>query len=372
LFADHYDKKIGDAELEAGLEIAITAVIRQQEEIGLPVVTDGELRRFGGFQQSFGGAVAGFDALPYVPARGSSERPAGPAHRVETGVDAPGVAINNRLPVKHRLEFVRNLIAEEYAFASKVAQRPVKVTLTGPDRVSQRVQWEKSQSVYPDLDAVVADVVDIEKRMIAEVVALGCRYVQLDEPGFTAYVDPPLLERMRSRGEDPDANLARSIKADNEIFAAFPDVTFGVHICRGGSGGRGGPGWHREGTYDVIAERLFTQLNCDRFLLEYDSEASGTFEALRFMPKGKIAVLGLVSNHGDVESADYLKARLEEASKCISLDQAALCPRCGLGQVDADTQWGKLRVIQEVADETWGLPTPRDSYRAGSRSATAQ
>ncbi|MBV8084651.1 MAG: cobalamin-independent methionine synthase II family protein [Chloroflexi bacterium] len=356
LFADHYDKKIDDEQLEVGLARIIADVIRKQEDIGLPVVTDGELRRFAGFQQSFGGAVTGFDALPYVPARpadGQRAQASGPAHRVESGVEGPGTAIYNRLPVKHRLEFVRNLLAEEYAFASKAASRAVKVTLTGPDRISQRFQWEKSQPIYRDLDDFVADVVAIQKRMIGEVVSLGCRYIQLDEPGFTAYVDPPLLERMRSRGEDPDGNLARSIAADNDIFAAFPEVTFAVHICRGMGGGRGGPGWHREGSYDAIAERLFTQLNCDRFLLEYDSEAAGTFEALRFMPKNKMAVLGLVSNHGDVETADYLKSRLDEASKYVSLDHAAICPRCGLSGLDDQTQWGKLRVIQQVADEVW-------------------
>ncbi|MGH2520125.1 MAG: hypothetical protein ACRDF8_10005, partial [Chloroflexota bacterium] len=303
LFADHYEGKITDAQLEAALASAISTIIRKQEEIGLPIVSDGELRRFAGFQQSFGGAVIGFDALPYVPSREPGlARPAGPPSRVESGVEGPGTAIYNRLPVKHPLEFVNNPIGQEYAFASKVAARPVKVTLTGPDRISQRFQWEKSQHIYEDMAAFVADVVDIEKRMIREVVEMGCRYIQLDEPGYTAYVDPPLLARMRARGEDPDENLARSIQADNAIFAEFPDVTFGVHICRGGGGGRGGPGWHREGSYDAIAERLFSQLNCERFLLEYDGEAAGTFEALRFMPKGKTAVLGLVSNHGEVET----------------------------------------------------------------------
>src|SRR5438034_4781808 len=120
---------------------------------------------------------------------------------------------------------------------------------------------------------------------------------------------------MRARGEDPEANLARSIAAENAIMAGFPGVIFGVHICRGGGGGRGGSGWHREGSYDPIAERLFKGLNCDRFLLEYDSEAAGSFEALRFMPEDKVTVLGLVSNHGEVETSDYLKQRLEEASK---------------------------------------------------------
>jgi 5-methyltetrahydropteroyltriglutamate--homocysteine methyltransferase len=159
---------------------------------------------------------------------------------------------------------------------------------------------------------------------------------------------------MKERGEDPDANLQRSIQADNAVIADFPGVTFAVHVCRGNSGGRGGAGWHREGSYDAIAERLFTQLNFDRFLLEYDSELSGSFDALKYMPPGKMAVLGLVSNHGEVETPDYLKRRLDEASQFVSLDQVAICPRCGFGSSPEEDMWGKLRVIQQVAGEVWG------------------
>jgi 5-methyltetrahydropteroyltriglutamate--homocysteine methyltransferase len=360
-YVEHYDGRIDDAALRESQTRGVAEVIRRQEEIGLPVVTDGEFLRFAGFQQSFGGAVSGFDAQPYVPRRRSrSELPgvavADPAapHRIETGVSGPGTAIYNRLPVKHRLRLEHNLLADEYALASGVASHPVKLTLTGPDRISQRFEYETSRQVYADMDAFLADVVDIERSMIAEVVAAGCRYIQIDEPGYTAYVDPPLLERMRARGEDPRQNITRSIKADNALIADFPDVTFAVHICRGNSGGRGGPGWHREGTYDAIAEQLFSELNFDRFLLEYDSEAAGTFDALRFMPSNKVAVMGLVSNHGEVESAAYLKQRLDDAAQILPLEQLALCPRCGMGAArNEEQQWGKLRVIQEVAEEVW-------------------
>jgi 5-methyltetrahydropteroyltriglutamate--homocysteine methyltransferase len=204
------------------------------------------------------------------------------------------------------------------------------------------------------MDEFLTDVVAIERQMISEVISAGCRYIQIDEPGYTAYVDPPLLERMRARGEDPLQNMARSIQADNALIAGFPDMTFAVHICRGNSGGRGGPGWHREGAYDAIAEQLFSELHFDRFLLEYDSEASGTLEALRYMPPDKVAVLGLVSNHGEVESAEYLKQRLDEATQHLPLDQLAVCPRCGFGSAQSeDQQWAKLRVIQEVAAKVW-------------------
>jgi 5-methyltetrahydropteroyltriglutamate--homocysteine methyltransferase len=346
-------------EVREGQAQAVREVIARQEEIGLPVVTDGEFCRIGGFQESFGGAVTGFDALPYVYRRRSAQASASLApgetpRRIETGLSGPGTAIYNRLPVKERLRLVRNLILEEYRRAAPMASKPVKVTLIGPDRISQRFEYESSRHVYEDMDAFLEDVIAIERQMIAEVVEAGCRYVQIDEPGYTAYVDPPLLEQMRARGEDPVANLERSVRADNAVIAGFPGVTFAVHVCRGNSGGRGGAGWHREGTYDPIAERLFGSLDFDRFLLEYDSEAAGSFDALDHIPKGKTAVLGLVSNHGEVETPAYLHARLKEASAYLPLEQLAICPRCGFGAEPEEVQWGKLAVIQQVASEVWG------------------
>jgi methionine synthase II (cobalamin-independent) len=353
--------KASPDEVRQGQERAVREVIAHQEAVGLPVVSDGEFCRVGGFQESFGGAVSGYDAEPYVYRRraaqataSASARPGEAPQRIETGLSGPGTAIYNRLPVKERLKLVRNLIAEEYVRASAVAGVPVKVTLIGPDRISQRFEYGSSRAIYPDMDAFLEDVIAIQRQMITEAVEAGCRYIQIDEPGYTAYVDPPLLRQMRDRGEDPAANLERSIRADNAVIAGFPGVTFGVHICRGNSGGRGGAGWHREGSYDAIAERLFSQLNFDRFLLEYDSELAGSFDALRYIPKDKMAVLGLVSNHGDVETPQYLHRRLEEASRFVDLDQVALCPRCGFGSADEETQWGKFAVMQQVATEVWG------------------
>jgi 5-methyltetrahydropteroyltriglutamate--homocysteine methyltransferase len=346
-------------EVRESQERAVREVVARQEAIGLPVVTDGEFCRVGGFQESFGGAVTGFDALPYVYRWRSTQASAGLApgeapRRIETGLSGPGTAIYNRLPVKERLQLVRNLILEEYQRAQPMATKPVKVTLIGPDRISQRFEYEKSRHVYADMDAFMADVIAIERQMIAEAVAAGCRYIQIDEPGFTAYVDPPLLQQMQARGEDPIANLERSVRADNAVIEGFPGVTFALHICRGNSGGRGGAGWHREGSYDAIAERLFGSLNFDRFLLEYDSEAAGNFDALRFIPKGKVAVLGLVSNHGEVETPAYLHNRLKEAAASLPLEQLAICPRCGFGAEPEAVQWGKLAVMQQVATEVWG------------------
>jgi 5-methyltetrahydropteroyltriglutamate--homocysteine methyltransferase len=362
---------VPEDELRAIQDQAVRDVIARQEAIGLPVVNDGEFRRLLGFQDSFGGAVTGYDSLPYGSAESVSrsavdnarlrgEGADGPQRRIETGLSAvsgQGRAIYNRLPVRERLQLVNNLILDEYRQAAAIATRPVKVTLIGPDRVSQRFDYEHSRDVYADMDAFLADVVAIQRQMIAEVVAAGCRYIQIDEPGFTAYVDPPLLAQMRARGEDPLTNLQRSIDADNAIIEGFPGVTFAVHICRGGGGGRNGPGAHREGSYDAIAEQLFSQLNFDRFLLEYDSEAAGSFDAIRFIRPGKVAVLGLAANNGtEVEQPDYLKQRIDEASAFLPLEQLAVCPRCGLRNLDEDVQWAKLEALQRVADDVWGPP----------------
>jgi 5-methyltetrahydropteroyltriglutamate--homocysteine methyltransferase len=353
--------EIGAAELESDHRRAVADLVRRQEEVGLSVLTDGELARRN-FQESFGGSVFGYDALPYeypltvAPGERASARPgAVPTVRAPSGMPENGPAVLHRRPAIERLRLARNVILEEYLRAAATASTPVKVTLIGPDRIAQRFAHETSGDVYPDMDAFVADVVAIEREMIAQVVDAGCRYVQIDEPGYTAYVDQPSLDLMRGRGEDPDANLARGIAADNAVIADFPGVTFGVHVCRGGGGGRGGDWFHRQGSYDPIAEQLYSQLNFHRFLLEYDSDAAGGFDSLRYMPGDKVAVLGLVSNHGELETRDFLRRRLDEATRYIPVERAAICPRCGFGSSNSgeDVVWRKLALIREVADEVW-------------------
>jgi len=353
-FAKYSEGTLSLADLRAAQDVAIRDVLARQEAMGLPVVTDGEFRRWG-FQDSFGEAVSGFDSVPQGTrtAGGSTARP---GQRNESGPSGRGPAVAHRLPAKERIKMVRNLVLDEFVSANAIAHAPVKVTLIGPDRISQRFEWENSKAVYADMDAFMADVVAIERQMIAELVQAGCKYVHIDAPGYTAYVDPPILERMRARGEDPARNMARSIQADNDIIAGLPGVTFGIHICRGN-----GPGWHREGHYDAIAEQLFSGLNHQRLLLEYDTERAGSFDPLRFVPRGRVAVLGLVSTKThEVESADGLKRRIDEAAKFLPLDQLALSPQCGFasglgGNLTDDTyQWDKLRTIMQVIGEVWG------------------
>lgn len=192
--------------------------------------------------------------------------------------------------------------------------------------------------------------------MISELADAGCRYVGIDGPGYTAYVDPDSLAAMDARGEDPMANLERSIKADNEVIASFPGITFGVHVCRGNRQSM----WHREGHYDAIAEKLFAGLNHKRLLLEYDTERAGSFEPLRFVPKGKIAVLGLITTKiGRVESVDELRRRIDDAARYLPLEQLAISPQCGFASsirgnlLTEEEQFRKLDVMLETAAKVW-------------------
>jgi 5-methyltetrahydropteroyltriglutamate--homocysteine methyltransferase len=193
--------------------------------------------------------------------------------------------------------------------------------------------------------------------MIGGLAQEGCRYIGIDGPGYTAYVDPDSLAAMLSRGEEPQINLARSIAADNEVIADFPGVTFGIHICRGNRQSM----WHREGSYDAIAEQLFTGLRHERLLLEYDTERAGSFEALRFVPKEKIAVLGLITTKvGRMETVDELRRRIEEAAGYLPIEQLAISPQCGFASslrgnlLTEDEQFRKLDVMLETAAKVWG------------------
>jgi methionine synthase II (cobalamin-independent) len=365
-FERHASGEIGDAELHAAQDKTIIDVVRKQKEIGWPIVTDGEFRRRN-FQESFSAAVSGFDVPRHVERLTDWREPNRPLHRTEQDFNAAGPAIATRRAAVERLSLKRNVVLDEYLFTARNAQSPVKVSLIGPDRISQRFAWERSQTVYKDIDEFIADVVAIQRRMISELVDAGCRYVHMDAPGFTAYVDQVSLARMRSRGEDPDKNLDRAIRAENAVIAGFDGVTFGLHVCRGNPRGTDAatgkvmPQWHREGHYDAIAERLFSGLNHHRLLLEYDSERAGSFAPLRFVRKGTIAVLGLVTTKiADLESLDDLKRRIDDAARHLPLDQLALSPQCGFSsgvggvQLDEDEQWRKFARIMETARAVWG------------------
>jgi 5-methyltetrahydropteroyltriglutamate--homocysteine methyltransferase len=346
------------AALHAVEDDAVRQAVALQEAAGLDVVSDGETRRLN-FQDSFGASVEGYDAqastLEVYEQRveGSS-----PLRRWDIPrMQESGTAVSHRRPAKARLRLARNVPLEEYRFVAAAARRPAKVSLIGPDRISQRFDYQASTAVYRDMDDFLADVVAIERAIIASLAQAGCRYVQIDAPGFTAYVDPPSLAEMRSRGEDPMQNFVRSLAAEARLVTGFADMTFGIHLCRGNQRSM----WHREGSYDAIAERLFNTLPHDRFLLEYDSPRAGSFEPLRFVPKGKVVVLGLISTKvPQLETIDDLRRRIGEASKYLALEQLAVSPQCGFASdvvgnlLSEDDQKRKLELVAETARQVWG------------------
>jgi len=357
VYARHGKRQATDEELRRAQDEAIREAVASQEALDFPVVTDGEFRRVN-FQDSFGASVAGFAAATNT-LQFEEELAIGgkPLQRWHSGLAREGPPVIVRRPVLDRIRLSRNQPLEEYGFTKSVATRPVKVALIGPDRIIQRFDYDNSRAVYHDLDEFIRDVVTVERQIISGLTEAGCPYVQIDAPGYTAYVDPPSLEAMRSRGEDPAANMERSIEADNRVIRDFPGVTFGIHLCRGNQRSM----WHREGAYDAIAERLFATLRHQRLLLEYDTERAGGFEPLRFVPKGKIVVLGLVSTKvPDMEAPDTLKRRIDAASRFVPLDQLALSPQCGFASsivgnivTEAD-QWRKLELVRKVAADVWG------------------
>lgn len=348
--------KAGLAEVEAR---CIGDFIRLQEEIGLDVVTDGEISRLN-FQDSFGLSISGYATASGETVQIHEKRVAGgtPLRRWDIpDLHAPGTAVSHRRPVIARLALARNVPLEEYVRVKPMATKPVKVSLIGPDRIAQRFDHQASRSVYKDAAAFLDDVVAIQRQMIGQLVAAGCRYVHMDAPGFTAYIDEPSLQAMRDRGEDPAENFSRSLKAEAAVVKGFPGVTFGLHLCRGNQGSM----WHREGSYDAIAERLFNELPHERFLLEYDSPRAGSFAPLRFVPKGKVVVLGLISTKvPQLETADDLKRRIDEAAKYVPLDDLAISPQCGFGsdvvgnRISEDDQKRKLELVVETARQVWG------------------
>jgi 5-methyltetrahydropteroyltriglutamate--homocysteine methyltransferase len=310
------------------------------------------------FQESFGSAVEGFDAgASKLTTYERRVEGAAPQQRWEIpDIGSHGTAVSHRRPAVSKLKLVRNIPLEEYQSVAQLARVPAKVSLIGPDRISQRFAYEQSTAVYKGQDDFIADVVAIERAIVAGLVGAGCRYVHIDAPGFTAYVDEPSLAQMRDRGEDPMVNFARSLKAEADVIANFPGVTFGIHLCRGNQRSM----WHREGSYDAIAERLFNSLPHQRFLLEYDTPRAGSFAPLRFVPKGKIVVLGLITTKApEIEQVDALRKRIDEAAKYLPLDQLALSPQCGFASdvignlVTVDDQRRKLEVMVETAKKVW-------------------
>jgi 5-methyltetrahydropteroyltriglutamate--homocysteine methyltransferase len=353
-FVDYGQGRINEKGLRQFQDESIREVVAKQVAHNLPIVVDGEFRRTS-FMESFSVVMgveewqAGVQTYHQILAR--EDTGASTSHKGQDPI------LLNRKRVTDRLRLVRNTLLDDFRFTQNLTDSPVKVTLISVDRISQCYDDEHSRSVYPSVEEFLTDVVKVERQMISQLANAGCRYVGIDGPGYTAYVDPDSLAAMRARGEHPMANLERSIKADNEVISSFPGITFGIHICRGNRQSM----WHREGHYDAIAEKLFAGLNHQRLLLEYDTERAGSFEPLRFVSKGKVAVLGLITTKvGRIETVDEVRRRIDEAARYLPLEQLAISPQCGFASsirgnlLTEEEQFRKLDLMLETAAKVWG------------------
>ena len=358
VYARHGIGKAGDEELRQVQDDSIRALIAQQEARGLSILTDGEHRRLN-FQDSFVESVSGFVPKKQTLQFQRSRTAGGEAlQRWVPDSQKTDPALQYWRPIADRLRLARNAPLEEWRFASALTNKPVKTALIATDRICENFMRQNGAGVYGSAEHYRADVIAIERELVAQLAEAGCPYIQHDAPSYTAYVDAKSLQRMRALGIDPMRQMEQSIASDNAVIDGASGVTTGIHLCRGNVRSM----WHREGGYDAIAERLFNGLRHDRFLLEYDTARAGTFEPLRFVPKNKIVVLGLVSSKvPELEKADDLKRRIDEAGRFLPLEQLALSPQCGFSSnivgnlISEDDQWRKLELVQEVAADVWGI-----------------
>lgn len=331
-------------QLRALEDHAILHVLEKQRQLGLDLVTDGELRR-GSWLTDMAEAVEGF-----VPDRVPLEWK-GPGGGVEGSTAHAAGA---------KLRKLRKMTAHEVPFVKKHAHGPFKVTLPAPSNfMLASYKRGVTDKFYPTHADLLKDIVEIVRDDVQWLVSEGVSYIQFDAPYYSHYLDPRQQEKMRQSGIDPFKELENAIAGDNAVIRDIPrgSVTLALHVCRGNNRSR----WYTEGGYDAIAEKLFGQLQVDHFLLEYDTQRSGGFEPLRLVPRGKSVVLGLITTkEPTLESQSELRRRIDEACKYVPLENLALSPQCGFASTAAgnllsmDEQWKKLELVVDTARKVWG------------------
>lgn len=327
---------------------AILKALERQKSIGLDVFTDGEFRR-AGFQNDLEEAVDGFV---------ETGQPA--VTRIWKGPGGEPQQLGTRHVVAGKLRRERRLTQTQTSFLQEHAPGPFKMTVPSPNQFPAIVyQPGLTNQAYPTRSDLLADLVAIIKDEISALIQDGVTYVQVDEPRYSYYVDPNWRQHLRDFGEDPDRSFQEALVADNACLegARRDGLTAAIHLCRGNNQSK----WYAEGGYEPIAEALFGTLAVDRFLLEYDTERAGTFEPLRFMPRDKWVVLGLVSSkEAELESQDELLRRIDEASQYFPVENMALSTQCGFASMAAgnllteDDQWRKLELVVDTARKVWG------------------
>jgi methionine synthase II (cobalamin-independent) len=344
---DRLTGKISAEELRSLEDVFIRRVVAQQEQAGLQSITDGEFRREDFYTDFFVRGLGGVEV------------------RMESSaayfVDHEG----RKIPVPwaqvvSRMRWRAPIYADHFRFLQSVTKQTPKVTVPSPiilHFTSGSAAIRKG--AYPDLDLFWADIVDAFQKEMKSLYDAGCRYLQVDDPPMATLCNEKFQNMVKARGDDPKY-LLNDLYPEmiNRAFANRPpSLHLAMHLCRGNNQS----GWFTEGGYDPIAEVLFNKINADSYFLEYETERAGTFEPLRFVPKHKSVVLGLVSSKlPQLESKDLLKRRIGEAAKFINLDQLSLSPQCGFAsstegnRLTEAEQMAKLRLVVEVANEVWG------------------
>jgi 5-methyltetrahydropteroyltriglutamate--homocysteine methyltransferase len=333
--------QLSAAELAAVEDAEIKTIVAKQEAIGLNSITDGELRR-AYWHFDF---LAGLDGVAMVEAEGIKF--AG----VTSKAEAPYV--NGKLGSRHHPQIAH------FEFLKANANRTPKMTIPSPSMLHYRGGRKMIDSkAYPTMEEFYRDLGQAYKQAIQGFYAAGCRYLQLDDCSFAYLCDPAQRDMLAKRGDDPDKQgeiYAGMINAALEGRAR--DLVVSAHVCRGNFRST----FIASGGYERVADLLFNRVNMDAYFLEWDSDRAGGFEPLRFLPKGKTVVLGLITTKtGRIEQKDFIKRRIEEATKYVGLDQLCLSPQCGFASTEEgnvlaeDEQWAKLRLVAELADEVWG------------------
>ena len=340
-------QRISAEQLRGVEDTAIRDVVRMQEDVGLQTATDGEFRR-ASWHMDFIYQLQGISrateqlAVHFRNASGSLD------------FTAPGLRVDGRIGLSPPI------FAEHFAFLqSLTSTATAKLTIPSPSMVHYRGgRAAIDPAIYPDVEEFWADLSAAYAAEVAALGALGCTYLQLDDTSLAYLNDPEQRAELLARGDDADSQHVRYIRQINAALAGRPDgMVVTTHMCRGNFRSS----WVAEGGYDFVAEALFSELAVDGFFLEYDDSRSGGFEPLRFVPAGKMVVLGLVTTkRGQLESGDELKKRIDAASRFVPLEQLCLSPQCGFSStlegnaLTYDEQVAKLRLIVDVAHDVWG------------------
>jgi 5-methyltetrahydropteroyltriglutamate--homocysteine methyltransferase len=347
--------RLDDAAFKRIEDRAVDEAVALQLRCGLDVLTDGEMRRYAFFGHLVD-ATDGFDktggwSIPFRDEKGNE-------------------VVQTRPVVVSKLRRKRHMCAEEYTYLRARTDHPAKTMLLSAQQAAAYYDAKKSSGAYPTVDAFLADLVDLLRDEVAELVRLGCTYIQVDSPQYAALIDAKIREGYRQRGNDPDRLLDLSIEMDNAVIAGHPNVTFGLHLCRGNNQSK----FYASGDYSPIA-KVFEKTKFQRFLLEFDDERSGGFEPLAHVPADRIVVLGLISTKKSaLESKDEIRSRIRAAEKIVPLDRLALSPQCGFAStmegnlLTEGEQEAKLRLVVETANEVWGVGRTATTTRVMGKS----